>query len=295
MSYTLKQLTAHLWAAQSRLFHTNIGVFLSAGQACLIDPGVYPDEIEALRGFLAEQQAQAKFVVITHSHWDHVLGPEHFAGVPIVTQANYAREISSPEGAAALQEIAQWEQKTGIERTQTFAFPIPNRTFAQTMTLALGEITLKLAHAPGHAADALVVYQASSGILWAGDMLSDMEIPYVSDNLDAYLRTLDMLSRWQIQVLVPGHGSPTSDAQEIHGRLFEDIAYLTTLRDKVPQAIRMGKTVEETVELCRDMPFREAEANAGPHQLNVESAYLELGGESETPYLGWDRFLDPEQ
>lgn len=293
MTLSFKQLTPHLWVAQSRLFYTNVGMFLSAGQACLIDPGVYPDEIAAIRDFLAEHEAEAQAIVITHGHWDHVLGPEHFPGVPVIAQANYLEETAGPGAALSQGEIARWEKEAGIERAGTFGFPRPERTFGQRMAMQLGEITLQLAHTPGHAADQLVIYLAVEEALWAADQLSDLEIPYVSHSLTAYERTLQTLARWEVRALVPGHGTPTTDPQEIHARIFEDIAYLATLRDKVAQAVHRGKTVEETVELCQGMPLRQAEANAGPHRLNVESAYLELGGESETPYLGWDRFMDP--
>ena len=38
--------------------------------------------------------------------------------------------------------------------------------------------------------------------MWAGDMLSDIEIPFVSQRLKAYEQTLDMLKGMDIRVLV---------------------------------------------------------------------------------------------
>src|SRR5437016_1997351 len=86
------QLTPNLYIAQSRLFHTNHGIFISEGQACLIDPGIYPDELHALAHFISEQGATVQTIVLTHSHWDHILGPRHFPNVKIITQANYLTE-----------------------------------------------------------------------------------------------------------------------------------------------------------------------------------------------------------
>ena len=62
------------------------------------------------------------------------------------------------------------------------------------------------------------------------------------------------------------------------------------LRGRVTDAIAQGKTVAETVTLCADMVFRNPEENAQPHQRNVESVYLELGGQREEKNVGWGQF-----
>src|SRR5437870_1335931 len=93
MPLTYIQLNPSLWAGQSRLFYTNHGIFISEGQACLVDPGIYPDEIEAIARFVAERGAITQAIILTHSHWDHILGPEHFPGVRIITQLGYLNAI----------------------------------------------------------------------------------------------------------------------------------------------------------------------------------------------------------
>jgi glyoxylase-like metal-dependent hydrolase (beta-lactamase superfamily II) len=277
-----------LWVAQSRIYDTNSGIFLSAGQACLIDPGIYPDEIEVLIRFLEEQEVKAQVLVLTHSHWDHILGPERFPGVPVVAQESYLseREIA---GSRIRQDIARWEEHSGIERDEPFRFPQPDQVFAISTTLELGTLSLKLVHAPGHASDELVAYDLGSGALWAGDMLSDLEIPFVSDSLLAYERTLDTLTTWDIRLVVPGHGHPAVDPAEIEGRLTEDRNYLAELREGVTESLKAGESVKEAVVRCAKMHFRCPEENAGPHRLNVESVYLELGGAADPATVGWDQ------
>ncbi len=232
-----EELARHLWGFHSRLYATNSGVYLSAGQAALIDPGVFPDEIQAIARFVAERDAEPQALIITHSHWDHILGPEHFPRVKVLAQANYISETSGPAAQLIRREVAQWEKSAGIQRDQAFAIPRPDRTFDEDMPLVLGELALRLAHAPGHAADEMVVYEPESATLWAGDMLSDLEIPFVSHSLVAYENTLAKLASWEIRALVPGHGRATTDPREIRGRLAEDRAYLGELRDRVEQSI----------------------------------------------------------
>ena len=122
--------------------------------------------------------------------------------------------------------------------------------------------------------------------------MSDLEIPFVSHDLDAYRRTLATLDGWDIRILIPGHGHATTNKQEIRNRLSEDIAYLDELRSNVENAVRQGKTLEETVALCSGMVYRNRADNEQPHVWNVESAYVQLGGATVKTKVGWDQELD---
>jgi hydroxyacylglutathione hydrolase len=89
-------------------------------------------------------------------------------------------------------------------------------------------------HAPGHAA----VFFPHTGVLVAGDMLSDLEIPLLDTQLDKafadYRAGLDKLAgirdvRW----LVPGHGQVT-DGAGFRARVDADRRYLDQLEAGKP-------------------------------------------------------------
>lgn len=87
------------------------------------------------------------------------------------------------------------------------------------------------AHAPGHAA--LLV--EGSGVLAAGDMLSDLFVPMLDDSddpIEDYLAGLRQLERVaeDVEVLVPGHGS-VCGADRVRARIELDRAYLHALRE----------------------------------------------------------------
>ncbi len=281
------QLTPHLWAVQSQVYNTNSGIFVNEGLASLIDPCMLPDEIRAIARFIAEQNAAPQAIVLTHSHWDHIFGPAYFANVRVIAHANYVQEVSGEKGARILRQVKQWEAEYGIDCECPFAIPQPHQTFESSMRLTLGSLELQLIHAPGHATDQLAVYHAGGATLWAADMLSDLEIPFVSHNLAAYEQTLARLSTLEIQILIPGHGNPSAQPAEIRARLSDDTAYLAELRDKISRAIGQGKTLPETLELCENMRYRHPQDNAEPHKMNVESVYIELGGEADPAKFGW--------
>ena len=203
----IHEWTPGLWLAQSRFEHTNSGAFVCQDQVYLIDPGVYPDEIAAWRQWAHRQDRTAHALVLTHHHWDHILGPERFPGIPVLAHAAYLSSVDGPEGAP---EVGCWAAREGIARARPFAAPRPDVTFEDTLSLAAGGCRLDLLHAPGHAADQLVVYDLARALLWAADMLSDREIPLVAQSLVAYQHTLERLSTLDVQRLVPGHGRPTA-------------------------------------------------------------------------------------
>ncbi|HEX9990572.1 MAG TPA: MBL fold metallo-hydrolase [Chloroflexia bacterium] len=278
MQQSFNQLTPFLWVAQSRLFYMNSGILISEGDACLVDPGIYPDELEGIARFVEEQGASVQSIILTHSHWDHVLGPERFPRVKVIAQEEYAAAVAMG-GAELLKDVNQWVEKAKVERASPFVIPHPTETFGENMELQVGSLTLWLVHTPGHSPDELVVYHADSGTLWASDILSDIEIPFVTHNLVAYQRTLARLAGLDIRILVPGHGSAATDPDEARRRLTHDITYLAELRVKVEQAIAQGKTQEETVAACASMPYHHRAENEGPHRINVQAAYAELGGQ----------------
>ncbi len=281
-------VTPELWVRQCRSMHYNTGVFISQGQAVLIDPGLMADEFAALRELLAAHGARPHTLVVTHSHWDHVLGPEQFPGVRVLAHDRYPALIAQYADDIAW-GLSHWEKQAGLTRSQPFRPPAADVTVGADAELTVGALALRLRHVPGHAPDQLALYDAAAGALWASDILSDVEIPYVSDSLAAYQRTLAELAGWDLRVLVPGHGTPTAEPAEIQARLAHDRAYLAELGERVAAAVAAGRSVEAAVAACADMDFRLKAASQFDHQLNVESVFLELGGAADPQRVGWNK------
>lgn len=293
MPQSFEQLSDTLWLTRSRSLDYNSGVFVSGGQAALVDPGLYPDEIAGIDRFVREQQAEPAYIILTHSHWDHILGPEHFPGVRVIAQRSYRSAdcglMNADRRRKTLDEIARWEEENGVRRDKPLPLPMPTRTFDGSMMLLLDRRPLQLIHAPGHWPDQLVVSEPEAEALWAGDMLSDIEIPFVSQSLAVYERTLDMLKGMSIRVLVPGHGRAATDRDDIERRFAEDAAYLCELRQWVGNWRVQDSLPEMTksIIIAGFTPSRRLEANLYPHRLNIETVWTELGGESESGHRGW--------
>jgi glyoxylase-like metal-dependent hydrolase (beta-lactamase superfamily II) len=279
-----EQLTDAFWIARSRALSYNSGIFISGGQAVLVDPGLFPDEITGLDRFIREQRTEPACIVLTHSHWDHILGPEHFPGVRVVAQRNYRSAncglMNAERRKKTLDEIGRWEEENDVRRDTPFSIPFPGTAFDGSMMLLIGRLPLQLIHAPGHWPDQLVAYEPEGKVLWAGDMLSDIEIPFVSHHLAAYEQTLRMLKGMDIRLLVPGHGAVATDSGEIERRFQDDALYLRELRQAVETWVGSGRLPEMRRSVILDgfTPSPRLEANPYPHRLNIETVWQELGG-----------------
>jgi hydroxyacylglutathione hydrolase len=273
----------------SRSLSYNAGVFMHGREALLVDPGLFPDEIDRIKAHIYGHGASPTHLVVTHSHWDHLLGPEYFPGVPVVQQQEGAA-VFAEHHARIEHQVTEWERQSGVRRDMPFLMPEPDQTFTDRLELQVGDKTIELLHAPGHAPEQMVVYDRDERTLWAADMLSDIEIPFVMQSLKAYRRTLDRLAQLEVTTLVPGHGRPASGQTEARARLDTDRAYLAELHSRVEAAIVAGRDAADAISSCADMTYANREQNEDAHRLNVETAFVELGGPSEPGHAGWNRF-----
>jgi glyoxylase-like metal-dependent hydrolase (beta-lactamase superfamily II) len=239
--------------------------------------------VAQIAAFVQEQGVRTTHVVLTHAHWDHALGVQAFPGVPVVAHANYLGEIER-DGEVTLRFLV----KNKLVDAASFAFPRPDLLVYGEMELPGQGPGLRLIPTPGHSADHLSIYDLRTGALWAGDMLSDMEIPYVISSLADYERTLANLLTLDLRALVPGHGHPTCDPVEVQRRLRADTEYLAALRAGVEAGLHKGSTIGETVGRLAGLIAPQPEME-GTHRLNVESAYIELGGSGNPLEVGWGR------
>ncbi|GAB3167614.1 hypothetical protein GCM10027059_28870 [Myceligenerans halotolerans] len=201
--------------------------------ALLIDPSWDPDELEAIADDLDSMGVGVVAGLATHAHHDHLLwhpryGPDVVrwasAGtVRVVAEhgpellAELADDAPEPYPDAVLALFGRVTALPGTDRPHSTRIPDPHGL------LPPHEVVVHAAHAAGHGA----LWLPDAGVLVAGDMLSDTEIPlpFAPDDLDVYLAGLDRLEPYvrAASVLVPGHGTPSYTPAE---RLDADRRYL---------------------------------------------------------------------
>jgi len=280
------QLSHTLWINSSSLFTYHSGIFVHDEDAVLIDPGLSEPEINALAQFIQDRNWNVDSIILTHCHWDHILGADTWPDPDLIAHRAFLDATYKYD-----KRVRAIIAKTpDLARTKPFEMPEPSETFEKTFWLKIGDWKLEILHTPGHAPDHIFVLEPATGTVWTADMLSDEEIPYVIDNLGDYQRTMNKLKAEDFRLLVPCHGTPAADPFEIRARIENDSAYINELHGRVKNAVKAGKSLEETLELCADIPYRQSvENNRGAHHRNVESAYAELGGDVDPKTIGWQK------
>ncbi len=203
---------------------------IRCGSSCLVvDPGFFPRELADLVG-LIPKNVKVEAVVLTHSHWDHVMGHGMFPGVPVYASSVLAQSVAEGGELAnrAMAEAREYDSRWYVDRPWGYAWPPDLRGMDDGGWFNIGDIDLEVFLIPGHAPDCLCL--RADNCLLVGDYLSPCEIPFL-ENLTDYRRSLQRMLALMtpgIKIVIPGHGPQlsSSSAQRI-GR--EDLRYLDAI------------------------------------------------------------------
>jgi glyoxylase-like metal-dependent hydrolase (beta-lactamase superfamily II) len=243
----LTQVADGVLVHQSEFIQSNSTIVRGRDGVLLIDPGITADEMADLARDLRELGQPVVAGFSTHPDWDHVLWHPDFGDVP---------RYGTAAGAAAIRAVSadeNWRDGMADALPPEHAEDIPTELFGQLTGLPAGaarvpwagpevRIVEHRAHALGHAA--LLIEDA--GVLVAGDMLSDILIPFL--DLDAahpladYVAALQLLEGVApgVRAVIPGHGS-LGDADQLRARIELDRAYVRALlADGAPVDPRVG-------------------------------------------------------
>jgi glyoxylase-like metal-dependent hydrolase (beta-lactamase superfamily II) len=243
----LTRVTEGVLVHRSELIQNNAVVVDGPSGVLLVDPGIRGAEMACLANDLRASGRPVVAGFATHPDWDHVLWHADFGTAPrygTARCAEFMRDLLSDAG---------WRARVAESLPPEIADDIPLDLFGLITGLPAGtarvpwdgpdvRIIEHPAHAEGHAA--LLIEEP--GVLVAGDMLSDILMPFpdldAADPLEDYLAGLRLLQGVAdgVAVVVPGHGS-VGGADQIRRRIDLDRAYVEALRDgRAPADPRIG-------------------------------------------------------
>jgi hydroxyacylglutathione hydrolase len=219
----VQEITPGVFVATAEQYTTTTTVVAGDNGACLlIDPAVSVADLAALADWLYGRGLRPVAGWSTHPHWDHLLWSRTLGDVP---------RYATPHAVA----VALQQEAALLAETEADAPGHDLTLFARVEPLAGHEIDwpgpralvyAHDAHAPGHGA----VFLPDAGVLIAGDMCSDIEIPLpdlaAAQPFADYRAGLGLLAGIPgVRLVVPGHGH-VGDGPEFRRRIAADLAYL---------------------------------------------------------------------
>ena len=194
-------------------------------EAALIDVA---GRVEFLVRQIREHDLKVKYLLCTHSHFDHIIGlpsvhilfPQakvvmHELDYPdIFTQKEWAEKNLGPEFMAYLK--ADPERKK-IYDFDPQTFPKPDIFAIDEQVLKLGSLKIRIYHTPGHSPGSISFLVGDS--LFCGDVLfhrtvgrTDVQHSSRKDLIESVKRLYDMLP--DKTIVYPGHGKFTDIGSE---------------------------------------------------------------------------------
>ena len=265
----LKQVAEGVLVHQSALLQNNTVVVQGSSGVLLIDPGITGDELADLADGLRRLGQPVVAGFATHPDWDHALWHAELGEAPRYGTARCAADLRE------LRSDADWKGRLAEALPPEIADETPLELFGLITGLPAGatripwdgpevRIIEHQAHAHGHAA--LLIEE--SGVLVAGDMLSDVLVPMLdldaADPIGDYLAALELFDgvAGDVEVFVPGHGS-AGDAERLRAQIDLDRAYVQALRDGLPvNDPRIGPTAKPGWEWVSDVHDGQAQGLA---------------------------------
>ena len=225
----LTHIAAGVWTHQSPLIQNNTIVVQGASGVLLIDPGITVAEIECLVSDLGQPVVAA---FSTHPDWDHALWH------PVLGDAPRYGTNAAAAFLTDLRSKDDWRAQFAGSVPEEIADEIPVDLFGLidgvSGTVPWDGPTVRIVEHPAHATGHAALVVEGARVLVAGDMLSDILMPFPDSGsatpLEDYLVGLDTLEAVadSVDVVIPGHGSPSTD---VRARIALDRAYVLALRD----------------------------------------------------------------
>jgi glyoxylase-like metal-dependent hydrolase (beta-lactamase superfamily II) len=201
---------------------------------------------EILREIRKTTNKPVRFVFNTHYHHDHTFGNSVFAdsGAIIVSTTTTAREMRTTG-------VVEWNQASEYSgrNMKNYRREFPSLTFDSILVFDDGVHRVELRRmGPAHTAGDGVAYLPKEKILITGDLfvngnpwgnnVADPNVDY-----DRWLMVLDEMHRWDVTVVIPGHGEPAGLQQLAQQRL-----YLKDMLDQVRAGMSQGKSKEVLIQ-----------------------------------------------
>jgi len=221
----------------------NIGFIVGEESIAVIDTGGSYLVANKLLKYISDNFKQpVKYVINTHAHLDHVYGNVVFSDADIYGHKDLSKALKSR--ADIYQGINERYLGKISDRSPLI---LPNKLvdINKPEYIDLGNRKVRLEAYPiAHTESDLTVFDEKTKILWSGDLVFSERTPVVDGDIHGFINVLEDLNKQEIDLVIPGHGLPSSKQYAIQPM----VEYLIILRDDIRQFIDNGESLEFAID-----------------------------------------------
>lgn len=176
-------------------------------QVLVIDPGGHARQINEMVETL---RARVVGIVLTHAHFDHVMGVE------ALKRATGAPLYVGVQERPVFESVEKQGQAFGIAVPP---LPDPEHWLAEGDVVKAGNFELQVFQVPGHSPGSIALYNAENGVVFVGDVLMRGTIgrtDFPGCSLEELLRSIrtKLYTLPDATQVYPGHGPMTTIGEE---------------------------------------------------------------------------------
>jgi cyclase len=244
----MEQITSNVYV-ENGVRGCNHGFVTTSDGIVLIDTPQKPSDALRLKAEI-ERHGPIRYIINTEPHGDHWTGNAFF-DVPVIAHAGVRTRILATDMKEHLTRVAGTGPEEG-SHLDGYTVNAPIITFAEGMTLHVGDHTFRMTNMPGHTPFQAAVSVEEEGVVFTSDNIFCKVHTWIQEgNPDHWLDTLDMLRELPEESFVPGHG-PLCDKAYLN----EQEAWIREWLAYVKSAIERGMTKEDAVTALTDMTDR---------------------------------------
>jgi glyoxylase-like metal-dependent hydrolase (beta-lactamase superfamily II) len=213
--FAWEPLTAGVHRCRLPFCDVTVGLVRGATGAVLVDTGTTLVEAAAIDADVRRIAGRAvTHVLLTHKHFDHVLGSSVFAEADVYCAPEVAESLASATDRLRIDALSHGADAAEIDRA--IAALRPPRHEIYDAVIDLGDRTVTIAHpGRGHTASDLIAVARGNGedrvVVFTGDLVEESADPAIdSDSYPAaWPGTLDrvLVIGGPEALYVPGHGA----------------------------------------------------------------------------------------
>lgn len=256
----MQQLTEHV-----KLFGNGYFNYYLVGdeEAALIECGTSAGaSIFARQWESLDPKPDVKYIVILHSHFDHVCGipvlKELFPSALLVGSSTAQKVLSKEKAMASAFDSDSFVSESYLKAGFIDRLPQVSHCGPIAVDVVVGEgdhlllgdnLKVEILDAPGHSACSVAVYLESDGVLLASDAAGYQSAPgeispVFFHNYDSYIDTLKRFQSLPIEILGMAHGDVLKGS-EVGRYLQETIAAAEDGCAWIKQALQAGEDEEQ--------------------------------------------------